>query len=1016
MAKVLKAVGVIGTIVSFIPGLGGLGTALKIAGAVSYMAGTYIETKQAAKQNSLDTTNFTYASPTYKFGVLQTQVNNTLVRPMIYGRVKAAGNMVWHSGGDSETIKKIICYGDGPINGFSDVKFNEIPYAELTGCSYDAYLGTGTQGIDARVPGSSESQRAAVCGGLKYDAYLAVTATASDRLNDSYFDVSAIVEGRLVRVYTTTTAYTTVYSNNPAWCILDFLTAYNGCREDIANIDIQSFIDAAAYCDALVDGQKRFSLNLICDCRKRILDWLNEMLICCRGYLVYQDGKLFLQIEQAGESVQSFDEDNIIFGTEKFWTTGSNDRYDIVKVRYIDPENEYARIFAVAEADEITNPNPVVHELEAFGITNFKQASRLAWFYLNQSRSCNKLVSFTTTKEGLDRTVGDIIDITSTFLGYSNKLMRIIKMSEAQEGQIEIYCKEYNEGLYADTQGSVEPVIDVITLPNLFDIPPSISGLALTEIGWGNRDGVHIANLDLAWNAPAGTLLYKYLVTYSTDGGTTWKTAGVAQDTEFRIENVKTGDTYQVGVQAMNNGGVLSAKVTLPGYTVVGKDEPPDDVTGFIVSTDVLDTTRLKLGWTRVEAVDLRGYEIREGLTWESGTPISSLLYDTEKAEYQIAENRTYNFWIKAVDNSYNYSENAANVSITGKVNPDNVTNFQAVQNGEYVALSWAKVANTDLAHYEIRMGMGFETGSLIVSGIKNNFYNVKVDQDKIYYFTVKAVNNAGYYSQSYPVEAINVQNLPPKNVILSYNELELRTGTLENCIFSVSGYLWRDLDKTWDEYETETWDSFGGESVLRLGTDDGKYLLEDESGGYLLEDGSGYYIKEALDEIPSSGSYTSSVKDMGQVITANVTSEFVTSQGTDPDISAILQCRISNDNVTWSAYKDFVPALMTFRYIQFRVVMSTLDDSKTPQVSVLKLYIDVPDTVKSGKETIDVGGETISFGHTYYTLPAVVASSVGAGLRTEISAITETGFTVKVLNAASEDVGGDISWQSVGY
>jgi len=490
----------------------------------------------------------------------------------------------------------------------------------------------------------------------------------------------------------------------------------------------------------------------------------------------------------------------------------------------------------------------------------------------------------------------------------------------------------------------------------------------------------------------------------------------VAQDTEFRIENVKTGDTYQVGVQAMNNGGVLSAKVTLPGYTVVGKDEPPDDVTGFIVSTDVLDTTRLKLGSTRVEAVDLRGYEIREGLTWESGTPISSLLYDTEKAEYQIAENRTYNFWIKAVDNSYNYSENAAHVSITGKVNPDNVTNFQAVQNGEYVALSWAKVANTDLAHYEIRMGMGFDTGSLIVSGIKNNFYNVKVDQNKIYYFTIKAVNNAGYYSQSYPVEAINVQNLPPKNVILSFNELELRTGTLENCIFSVSGYLWRDLDKTWDEYETETWDSFGGESVLRLGTDDGKYLLEDESGGYLLEDGSGVLLKEALDEIPSSGSYTSSVKDMGQVITANVTSEFVTTQGTDPDISAILQCRISNDNVTWSAYKDFVPALMTFRYIQFRVVMSTLDDSKTPQVSVLKLYIDVPDTVKSGKETIGVGGETISFGHTYYTLPAVVASSVGAGLRTEISAITETGFTVKVLNAASEDVGGDISWQSVGY
>ena len=37
-------------------------------------------------------------------------------------------------------------------------------------------------------------------------------------------------------------------------------------------------------------------------------------------------------------------------------------------------------------------------------------------------------------------------------MGYSGKLMRIVKMSEAQEGQIEIYCKEYNEGLYADNR------------------------------------------------------------------------------------------------------------------------------------------------------------------------------------------------------------------------------------------------------------------------------------------------------------------------------------------------------------------------------------------------------------------------------------------------------------------------------------------------------------------------------------------------------------------------------------
>jgi len=408
-------------------------------------------------------------SPTYTFGQLQTQVSNLLPRPLIYGQVKVAGNKIWQTGENTSTIKQIVCLCEGEVNSISSIKLNDYDINTLSGCSYDAYTGTGTQNIDSRVPGATQADKAAKVGGLKYDAYLAVTARASKKLSSSGFNTTCIIEGRKIRVYSDTETYTTTYSNNPAWCLLDFLTCYSGCGISHDEIDIQSFLTAAAYCDELVDGQNRFSLNIILDAKKSRLDWLNAMLLVCRGYILYQDGKIYLKIDRSGISSQSFNSTNIITGSEKFWSTPRENKYDIIKVQFIDPNNEYARVFAVAENTTYSNEQPIVKNVEAFGITNFKQASRLAWFYLNESSTTNKFISFSTTKEGLDRTVGDIIDVTSTVMGYESKLFRIISMTELQEGQIEITCKEYNSNLYNDTVGSVAPSIDVIDNTNTFN-------------------------------------------------------------------------------------------------------------------------------------------------------------------------------------------------------------------------------------------------------------------------------------------------------------------------------------------------------------------------------------------------------------------------------------------------------------------------------------------------------------------------------------------------------------------
>ena len=92
-----------------------------------------------------------------------------------------------------------------------------------------------------------------------------------------------------------------------------------------------------------------------------------------------------------------------------------------------------------------------------FGVTNFSQSARLAWFYLNQANLCNKWVKFKTNRLALDRTVGDVIALDNHILG-EVKLYRIVNMVEAEGGRFELTCRIYNPDIYNDTLAAQKPL------------------------------------------------------------------------------------------------------------------------------------------------------------------------------------------------------------------------------------------------------------------------------------------------------------------------------------------------------------------------------------------------------------------------------------------------------------------------------------------------------------------------------------------------------------------------------
>jgi hypothetical protein len=86
------------------------------------------------------------------------------------------------------------------------------------------------------------------------------------------------------------------------------------------------------------------------------------------------------------------------------------------------------------------------------------------------------------------------------------------------------------------------------------------------------------------------------------------------------------------------------------------------------------------------------------------------------------------------------------------------------------------------------------------------------------------------------------------------------------------------------------------------------------------------------------------------------------------------------------------------------------------PNVTNLKSAIDVPDLIQSGTSVVAVGGSTITFPRSFFIVPYVVASAVGALRRTEVISRTKTTFFVKIFNESGVDSGGNVDYIAKGY
>ena len=476
----------------------------------------------------------------------------------------------------------------------------------------------------------------------------------------------------------------------------------------------------------------------------------------------------------------------------------------------------------------------------------------------------------------------------------------------------------------------------------------------------------------LSWDAVNQTDVAYYIIKQ----GTSWNTASMVAP---RV----SGTTFEVMIEEEHQYSWMIKAVTIAG----NESQYPAEVTAIFgleptpVSVIQLrqnpkDRSQLNIQWNAVPDGDLVGYQVKVGDNWDSAEeiPLTNELYAT----YTLTETESVHVMIRTLNSAGFYSDETS-ASLRCTVEPTNCTNFVAYQDGEMVELYWTVSTDIDVTGYEIREGSSFDTGALVATGVTNNFFTVPVDIERLYQYHIVAIR-------------VNVENLPPKNVIQTFDELARQSGTHSNTEFGESSINFQTVGGRFSDYTTTKFADLGGSQVLKL-------KLNTSTGKY-----------------PASGTYTLAKINVGSIITAKISVYFVSTVMYAGDVSAVLEFRTSLDNSIWMDWTEFKPVQRRFRYVQLRVKLATKNTNKTPEVNHLLISIDVPDTDIAITASIAAAGTTVPYGHTFYAVPNVTANAIGETVHARVISRTKTECVIKVFNTSNTAVAGTVDIKIKGY
>lgn len=486
--------------------------------------------------------------------------------------------------------------------------------------------------------------------------------------------ITALVQGKKP----ITTSGSESFSSNSARCLADYLV-FSGIAT-LDEIDTTLWQAAETVCDqdvSLSTGatEKRYTCNGAFTTDLAPKEIISGILGSMGGTLWYSQGKWKFKAAVFTSTVLDIDEDDLRSSLSVQTRNSRRDNFNQIEGTFRGSESNWQTTnyptidstnFLIADNNQ---ENSI--ELNLPFTSSSATAQRIAKIALYRNRE-QLSISGTFGLRCLQLTVGDLIRVTNSRLGFSNKIFEV---------------SEWNFGL--NNEMSLEVIMSLQEISsNVFDWDADetafetnntilLSPFNVPDIGLTITDDLRIVNEHVVNILIANTTctfserVDKIELEYKKSSDSEYTSLGTGLLGRFEILDL-VADTYDIRARAINSLGVKGEYASVLNRVINPESNPPSDVTNFSFS---VSGGALFLKWTPVPDLDLSYYQIKynsltSGATWDNSGVTSGIEKIARPATSASIPALSGTYLIKAYDKTGNESVNASSFVINQSLLP----------------------------------------------------------------------------------------------------------------------------------------------------------------------------------------------------------------------------------------------------------------------------------------------------------------------------------------------------------
>lgn len=215
------------------------------------------------------------------------------------------------------------------------------------------------------------------------------------------------------------------WTDNPAWCFYDLLTARRYGLGDVipaSSVDKWSLYTIAQYCDQLVDSgykdtngnpimEPRFTCNLMLQSAEEAYTVIQNFASIFRAITYWGAGSIIAMQDRPADPVALYTNANTIDGMFTYTGASLKQRHTVALVSWNDPKDFYRqKVEYVQDDDGVKMFGVLQAEMVALGCASKGQAHRMGKWLLATEKLATETVSFKTGLDGATLYPGAIIN------------------------------------------------------------------------------------------------------------------------------------------------------------------------------------------------------------------------------------------------------------------------------------------------------------------------------------------------------------------------------------------------------------------------------------------------------------------------------------------------------------------------------------------------------------------------------------------------------------------------------